>query len=89
MRRFKSPGLTQRFLSVYAAFFSVPSGLLPAFLRTRSWPSSLCLAHAETPTRLDAIVASGTVRVGSTEDDQPFSFADASGEVGGIDVDMR
>jgi cyclohexadienyl dehydratase len=45
-------------------------------------------AHAETTTRLDAIVAGGTLRVGLTEDYRPFSFADASGKVEGIDVDM-
>jgi cyclohexadienyl dehydratase len=45
-------------------------------------------ARAETTTRLDAIVASGTLRVGLTEDYRPFSFADASGKVEGIDVDM-
>jgi hypothetical protein len=33
-------------------------------------------AHAETTTRLDAIVGSGTPRVGLTEDYRPFSFAD-------------
>jgi cyclohexadienyl dehydratase len=44
--------------------------------------------QAETPTRLDAIVADGILRVGLTEDYRPFSFADASGKVEGIDVDM-
>ena len=46
------------------------------------------LAHAETPTGLDAIVGAGALRVGLTEDCRPFSFADASGKVEGIDVDM-
>jgi hypothetical protein len=46
-------------------------------------------AHAQTTTRLDAIAAGGTLRVGLTEDYRPFSFADASGKVEGIDVDMR
>jgi len=45
-------------------------------------------ANAETPTRLDAVVGAGVLRVGLTEDYRPFSFADASGEVEGIDVDM-
>jgi hypothetical protein len=45
-------------------------------------------ANAETPTRLDAIVGAGALRVGLTEDYRPFSFADASGKVEGIDVDM-
>ena len=44
--------------------------------------------HTETTTRLDAIVGGGTLRVGLTEDYRPFSFADASGKVEGIDVDM-
>ena len=45
-------------------------------------------AHAETTTRLDAIVGGGTLRVGLTEDYRPFSFADVSGKVEGVDVDM-
>jgi cyclohexadienyl dehydratase len=44
--------------------------------------------QAETTTRLDAIVGGGTLRVGLTGDYRPFSFADASGKVEGIDVDM-
>ena len=44
--------------------------------------------HAETTTRLGAIVGSGALRVGLTEDYRPFSFADASGKIEGIDVDM-
>jgi cyclohexadienyl dehydratase len=44
-------------------------------------------AHAETTTRLDAIVGSGTLRVGLTEDYRPFSFVDPSGKIEGIDVD--
>jgi ABC-type amino acid transport substrate-binding protein len=40
-------------------------------------------ANAEAPTRLDAIVGGGTLRVGLTEDYRPFSFADASGKVEG------
>src|ERR1700733_8921754 len=44
--------------------------------------------YAETTTRLDAIVGGGTLRVGLTEDYRPFSFADASGKVEGIEVDL-
>jgi hypothetical protein len=44
-------------------------------------------AEAET-TRLDAIVKGGILRVRLTEDYRPFSFAEASGKVEGIDVDM-
>ena len=44
-------------------------------------------ADAET-TRLDSIVKGGILRVGLTEDYRPFSFAEASGTVEGIDVDM-
>ena len=47
-----------------------------------------CPARAETTTRLDAIAGAGALRVGLTEDYRPFSFADASGKVEGIDVDM-
>jgi ABC-type amino acid transport substrate-binding protein len=45
-------------------------------------------ANAETPTRLDAILGAGVLRVGLTEDYGPFSFALASDKVEGIDVDM-
>jgi cyclohexadienyl dehydratase len=45
-------------------------------------------ANAETPTRLDAIIGAGVLRVGLTEDYRPFSFAAASDKVEGIDVDM-
>jgi ABC-type amino acid transport substrate-binding protein len=44
--------------------------------------------HTETTTRLDAIVGGGTLRVGMNDDYRPFSFADVSGKVEGIDVDM-
>jgi polar amino acid transport system substrate-binding protein len=46
------------------------------------------LANAETPTRLDAIVGTGALQVGLTEDYWPFSFADASRKVEGIEADM-
>jgi cyclohexadienyl dehydratase len=45
-------------------------------------------ANAETPTRLDAIIGAGVLRVGLTEDYRPFSFALASDKIEGIDVDM-
>jgi cyclohexadienyl dehydratase len=45
-------------------------------------------ANVETPTRLDAIIGAGVLRVGLTEDYRPFSFAAASDRVEGIDVDM-
>ena len=45
-------------------------------------------AQAQTPTLLDTIIKDGTLRVGLTEDYRPFSIADASGNVEGIDVDM-
>jgi hypothetical protein len=65
-----------------------------AFLQSSGLLACLLLAtlvgpaNAETPTRLDAIVGGGALRVGLTEDYRPFSFADASGKVEGIDVDM-
>jgi ABC-type amino acid transport substrate-binding protein len=37
---------------------------------------------------MSAITGAGILRVGLTEDYRPFSFADASGKVEGIDVDM-
>ena len=45
-------------------------------------------AQGQTTTRLDAIVAAGGLRVGLTGDYRPFSFAEASGKIEGIDVDM-
>jgi cyclohexadienyl dehydratase len=45
-------------------------------------------ASAQTTTRLDTVVKDGVLRVGLTEDYKPFSFADASGKVEGLDVDM-
>jgi cyclohexadienyl dehydratase len=45
-------------------------------------------ARAEKPTLLDAITKSGTLRVGLTEDYLPFSIAEISGKIEGIDVDM-
>ncbi len=45
-------------------------------------------APAQTPSLLDSITRSGTLRVGLTEDYRPFSIAAASGNVEGIDVDM-
>ena len=52
------------------------------------WASLVGPAQAQTTTRLDAIVEAGILRVGLTEDYRPFSFAEASGKVEGIDVDM-
>ena len=48
----------------------------------------MVLPPTPTTTRLDAIVGGGTLRVGLTEDYRPFSFADASGKVEGIEVDL-
>jgi len=75
---------------------------LPQRLSARLLPGLLCPAaiawllsagiaapaRAETPSLLDAITKSGTLRVGLTEDYRAFSIADASGTVEGIDVDM-
>jgi cyclohexadienyl dehydratase len=62
----------------------VASGLFACLLMA----NVVGLANAQTPTRLDAIVAAGALRVGLTEDYRPFSFAVASGTIEGIDVDM-
>jgi cyclohexadienyl dehydratase len=67
------------------AFLQAPGRSLLACLALAAF---IGLAHAETPTRLDTIIGSGVLRVGLTEDYRPFSFADASGKVEGIDVDM-
>ena len=49
-----------------------------------------CLAQAQTvQSRLDAIIARGTIRVGMPGDYRPFALRDAAtGEISGIDVDM-
>jgi cyclohexadienyl dehydratase len=83
-----SPFEISRQIPMILAFFQRPirfaSGLFAyALLATLVGP-----AHAETTTRLDAIVGNGILRVGLTEDYRPFSFADTSGKVEGIDVDM-
>jgi Bacterial extracellular solute-binding proteins, family 3 len=59
------------------------SGLLAGLLLA----TLIAPAEAET-TRLDAIIGASVLRVGLTEDYRPFSFAEASGKVEGIDVDM-
>nr|WP_294516501.1 transporter substrate-binding domain-containing protein [uncultured Rhodopila sp.] len=62
---------------------------LPGFLATAVFSAGLAVsARAETPSLLDAIAKTGTLRVGLTEDYRPFSIADAAGSVEGIDVDM-
>jgi cyclohexadienyl dehydratase len=38
--------------------------------------------------RLDAIIATGEIRIGSTGDYRPFSFVNASGGFEGFDIDM-
>jgi cyclohexadienyl dehydratase len=53
-----------------------------------AFPLSAASARAETPTLLDAVTKSGTLRVGLTEDYPPFSITNAAGRVEGIDVDM-
>lgn len=46
-------------------------------------------AHSEEATRLDKILATGTLRVGSTGDYKPFTFRDPSnGTFSGLDIDM-
>ncbi|HET6184751.1 MAG TPA: transporter substrate-binding domain-containing protein [Acetobacteraceae bacterium] len=50
--------------------------------------AGLAAARADTPSLLDSIPKAGILRVGLTEDYRPFSIADSSGKVEGIDVDM-
>lgn len=46
-------------------------------------------AHAQAPaSRLDAILARGTIRVGMPGDYRPFGLRDTSGKLEGIDVDL-
>ena len=70
------------------AFLQCPIRLASSFFACMLLAPLVGPVHAETTTRLDAIVGSGALRVGLTEDYRPFSFADASGKVEGIDVDM-
>ena len=69
-------------------FIQPPIRFAPGFFACLLLANLLGLAKAETPTRLDAIVDARALRVGLTEDYRPFSFADASGKIEGIDVDM-
>jgi cyclohexadienyl dehydratase len=66
---------------------------LPGFLARAAYAWLLLAGlaaptRAETPSVLDAIAKSGTLRVGLSEDYRPFSIANASGVIEGIDVDM-
>ena len=70
------------------ASLQAPGRLASGLLACLALAALVGLAKAETPTRLDSIAASGALRVGLTEDYRPFSFADASGKVEGLDVDM-
>jgi cyclohexadienyl dehydratase len=52
---------------------------------------SVGITHAEAqpaPSRLDAIIARGVIRVGMPGDYRPFALRDASGKIEGIDVDV-
>jgi cyclohexadienyl dehydratase len=70
------------------AFLQCPLRLASGLFAYVLLAALVCPVHAETTTRLDAIAGAGALRVGLTEDYRPFSFADASGKVEGIDVDM-
>jgi cyclohexadienyl dehydratase len=73
---------------VILAFLQAPGRLASSLLACLALAALVGLAGAEIPTRLDTIVGGGVLRVGLTEDYRPFSFADASGKVEGMDVDM-
>lgn len=77
MIRTLSRRLPARFVASLAAAFVFPFFFIPA-----------ASAQGQAPTLLDTIARNGTLRVGLTEDYRPFSIADASGNVEGIDVDM-
>ena len=66
----------------------VPDFVAPAALACLLSVGLVTSARAEKPTLLDAITKSGTLRVGLTADYLPFSIAEISGKVEGIDVDM-
>jgi ABC-type amino acid transport substrate-binding protein len=66
----------------------VPDFVAPAALACLLSVGLVASARAEQPTLLDAITKSGTLRVGLTADYLPFSIAEISGKVEGIDVDM-
>ncbi len=52
-------------------------------------PAPAPAAETSAPSRLDAIMARGTLRVGSTGDYKPFTFRDpATGAFSGFDIDM-
>jgi O-acetylhomoserine/O-acetylserine sulfhydrylase-like pyridoxal-dependent enzyme len=70
------------------AFFQRPIRFASGVFACLLLVALISRANAETPTRLDAIIGAGVLRVGLTEDYRPFSFADLSGNVEDIDVDM-
>ena len=69
------------------AFLQAARRLGSSLLACLALAALVGLANAETPTRLDAIIGAGVLRVGLTEDYRPFSFAAASDKIEGIDVD--
>jgi cyclohexadienyl dehydratase len=77
------PSLSRRLPGRFVPYFAPPAAL--ACLVSVGLVTS---TRAEEPTLLDAITKSGTLRVGLTEDYLPFSIAEVSGRVEGIDVDM-
>jgi cyclohexadienyl dehydratase len=71
-----------------SAFFQRPIRFASGVFACLLLVALISRANAETPTRLDAIIGAGVLRVGLTEHYRPFSFASASDKVEGIDVDM-
>jgi cyclohexadienyl dehydratase len=84
----RSPLQRQPKFSMTCAFLQCPIRFACGFFARLLLVALMSPANAETPTRLDEIIGAGVLRVGLTEDYRPFSFADASGKVEGIDVDM-
>jgi cyclohexadienyl dehydratase len=70
------------------AFLQTPSRLASSLLAGLALTALFGPADAETLALLDTIAGSGVLRVGLTEDYRPFSFAEVSGKVEGVDVDM-
>jgi len=54
-----------------------------------SWVSAVAAQQPAAPSRLDAILAAGVLKVGSTGDYKPFTFKDpATGAFSGFDIDQ-
>jgi cyclohexadienyl dehydratase len=83
-----SPRQRRSQISMAFSFVQSPIRFASGFFACLLLVALISPANAETPTRLDEVIGAGVIRVGLTEDYRPFSFADASDKVEGMDVDM-